>query len=222
MIAVAVVLLIAVVLGILLLRPERAADFTVTFLDFDGTVLKTQTVPDGGVAEAPEEPERAGYTFSGWNKDFSAVSRDLTVTATYTRITETVLTVEQISTSRGVDNAQVKVTVTNNPGILGMLLSVEYDEDALTLVDSQNGAALSALAFQQPSRYASGCNFLWYGSETGGVMDGEALILTFSVAEDAQLKEYPITVSYAEKDIYDGNSDMLAPGLVQGGITVTE
>ena len=58
-------------------------DFTVEFVDWDGTVLKTETVSSGSAATAPEVPERAGYTFTGWSTDFSKVYSDLKVTATY-------------------------------------------------------------------------------------------------------------------------------------------
>ncbi len=57
---------------------------TVTFKDWDGTVLSTQTVTHGSAATAPADPTREGYTFSGWDVDFSNVTEDLIVTATYT------------------------------------------------------------------------------------------------------------------------------------------
>ena len=57
--------------------------FTVTFVDWDGAVLSTQTVGYGGSAAAPEVPGREGYTFIGWDTDFSFVTTDLTVTALY-------------------------------------------------------------------------------------------------------------------------------------------
>lgn len=57
--------------------------YTVTFLGHDGTVLSTQTVSEGKSATAPEAPSREGYLFEGWDKDFSAVKEDLTVTARY-------------------------------------------------------------------------------------------------------------------------------------------
>ena len=59
--------------------------YTVTFKDWDGTVLKTQTVASGGAASAPDNPTRDGYTFSGWDKDYNNVTSDLVVTAQYTK-----------------------------------------------------------------------------------------------------------------------------------------
>lgn len=64
--------------------------YTVTFKDWDETVLKTESVDYGGAATAPEDPTREGYTFSGWDTDFSNIITDLTVTAQYQINTYTV------------------------------------------------------------------------------------------------------------------------------------
>ena len=55
----------------------------VTFIDWDGTVLSSIKVTPGEAATAPADPTREGYTFIGWDKDFSAVTDNLTVTAQY-------------------------------------------------------------------------------------------------------------------------------------------
>jgi uncharacterized repeat protein (TIGR02543 family) len=55
--------------------------YTVTFADGQGKTLKTEKVESGKAATAPADPKRSGYTFAGWDKDFSKVTRDLTVTA---------------------------------------------------------------------------------------------------------------------------------------------
>ena len=62
---------------------EAPATHTVTFVDYDGTVIDTQTVEHGAAATAPTDPTREGYTFTGWDKDFSNVTEDITVTAQY-------------------------------------------------------------------------------------------------------------------------------------------
>ena len=61
--------------------------YTVTFLDWDGTILSEQVVDFGTAATAPANPVREGYTFVGWDKDFSNVQSDLIVTAQYTKNT---------------------------------------------------------------------------------------------------------------------------------------
>ena len=57
--------------------------YTVIFRDYDGTVLKTQTVEKGKAASAPANPSREGFTFAGWDNAFHNVTADLVVTAMY-------------------------------------------------------------------------------------------------------------------------------------------
>ena len=56
---------------------------TVRFEDWDGELIEAQSVEHGEAAVAPADPTRDGYTFIGWDTDFSNVTSDLTVTAEY-------------------------------------------------------------------------------------------------------------------------------------------
>ena len=59
-----------------------ANTYTVTFKDWNGTVLKTQQVQYGGAATAPANPTRTGYTFTGWSpKVTDTVTKDVTYVA---------------------------------------------------------------------------------------------------------------------------------------------
>ena len=60
---------------------------SVIFIDWDGTVLSTQTVEYGGSAEAPAIPSREGYIFTVWSNKFDNVTEDITVQAQYEEIT---------------------------------------------------------------------------------------------------------------------------------------
>ena len=59
------------------------ADYVVTFFDWDNTVLAKVAVAAGEAATAPANPVREGYTFIGWDKDFSFVNSNLDVYAQY-------------------------------------------------------------------------------------------------------------------------------------------
>ena len=59
--------------------------YTVTFKDWDGSVLKTQTVASGGSATPPPNPTRDGYTFSGWSGNYTNVTADVDIIAQYTK-----------------------------------------------------------------------------------------------------------------------------------------
>lgn len=62
--------------------------YTVTFIDgYTGEVISTDEVYEGEAATAPEvsghEGEPFPYIFIGWDKEFSAVMEDMTVTANF-------------------------------------------------------------------------------------------------------------------------------------------
>ncbi len=56
--------------------------FTVTFLDWDDYVLKTETVKKGASATAPRT-SREGYALVGWTEDFDNVKEDIVTKAIY-------------------------------------------------------------------------------------------------------------------------------------------
>ncbi len=65
-------------------------DYTVTFKNYSGAVLKIEQVESGSNATAPTVPIREGYTFDSWDTVFTGVTSDLTVNATFIINTYTV------------------------------------------------------------------------------------------------------------------------------------
>lgn len=64
--------------------------YTVKFLDWDNTEISSQQVEEGKDATAPDMSGRVreGYTFVGWDKDFSHVQSNLDIFAQYKPNTE--------------------------------------------------------------------------------------------------------------------------------------
>ncbi len=68
---------------------DELETYTVTFVDYNDKVLSTGSVLYGTAAVAPVDPKRPtskgiSYTFAGWDKDFSYITGNTTVKATYT------------------------------------------------------------------------------------------------------------------------------------------
>ena len=69
----------------------KLVTFSAGYKDNSGReiILKADTVESGQGATAPETPTREGYTFNGWDTDFSNVTSDLLVTAKWKQIQTT-------------------------------------------------------------------------------------------------------------------------------------
>ena len=62
---------------------EKTRYYTVTFVDWDGKVLSEQKIAAGQSAVEPSAPSRVGYTFIGWDKEFSEITVRTEVKAQY-------------------------------------------------------------------------------------------------------------------------------------------
>ena len=61
--------------------------YKVIFADSDGkTVIAEQELKKGQDATAPEAPAKEGYEFTGWDRSFTNVTRDIVVKAVYTKL----------------------------------------------------------------------------------------------------------------------------------------
>ena len=77
-------------------------------------------------------------------------------------------------------NVAVRISVRNNPGILGLKIRLSYNDDALTLTKAVSGEAFdNYLTMTPPRKFTSGCNLLWDGVEiqTEDVRDGDIVTL---------------------------------------------
>ena len=57
--------------------------YTVTFKDWDGSIIDVQLVEYGNSANEPNHPSRELYFFNGWNENFSNIVEDIVITAIY-------------------------------------------------------------------------------------------------------------------------------------------
>ena len=62
--------------------------YLVRFQNWDHTLLSEQQVEYGKAAQAPADPTREGYTFTGWDREFNSIIADVTVTALFEKAKE--------------------------------------------------------------------------------------------------------------------------------------
>ena len=88
--------------------------YTVRFVDYDNRLIKTERVAYGKDATAPSDPSRSGYTFIGWDREYTNITADITVTAQYTQNTtgntDPVTPVENDTPGGGDDDVETYTT----------------------------------------------------------------------------------------------------------------
>ena len=60
--------------------------YTVTFKDYDGTILREEIIQEGHNATAPTDPKRDGYEFVGWDGIYENVQKDTVLVALYEKL----------------------------------------------------------------------------------------------------------------------------------------
>ena len=111
-----------------------------------------------------------------------------------------------------------------NPGLLGAILTLEYDEEAMTLVDVENGEAVSGvLTLTHSKEFQSGMNFVWDGLEIepGDIKEGTMLVLYFQLSPDAiPGKRYPLKLEYKPGSVIDEDLNKVNLTLSQGFVEI--
>lgn len=121
------------------------------------------------------------------------------------------------SKSSGYDTVTIVVSIEENPGVLGMLLTFQYSATAMELISIENGSALYALDFN-----IFGNAVMWENMEISpdDVIDGDILVLTFRIIEKTNVGSYNVNVEV--NSAYDNNLKSLNFKIVNGTITVTD
>ena len=194
--------------------------FTVTFVDHDGTLLKTETVESGKSATAPADPEREGFTFTGWDKAFDNVTADLTVTAQYVYAASEPTFFVSSATAAAGDTVAVTVQVLNNPGVTSMLMKIAFDDDALDLVSMTYNSEIGGMGVE-PQFPTSPVTAYWANGLKNVTGDWIFVTLEFNVSSTAVAGDYDITLTYDPKDVYNVDEVDVDFDIVNGKITVS-
>ena len=195
--------------------------YTVTFKDWDNTVLKTQQVNYGGAASAPADPERTGYTFIGWDKEFDNIKADTIVTAQYEKnepdssdnpteppCPEAVhFELETVKTKPG-DDISVNFSVNGTYEAHGFRVFIRYDQSLLSLSTDKplmhgnvwdqivyNGGLANSDVASVPGQIG----FAAIMPDAGFSASGTIFTINFHVSEDAAVDTViPLTISVQE------------------------
>lgn len=135
---------------------------------------------------------------------------------------EAKISVESLYAKPGT-NVVVKVSIKDNPGILGAVLKVSFDDKNMTLVKAESGEAFSALTFTAPGKFGESNTFSWDGQDISenDIADGEILKLTFKISDNAIIGDcYNVKVTYNSSDIVDSNLNIVKLTSENGEINI--
>ena len=134
---------------------------------------------------------------------------------------ETTISVESQTVEQGIgtEYVEVPIRISDNTGILGMTVSVTFDED-LTLVNAVQGDVLSSLTFTTSKEYTdTPYNLVWDGESRADTGSGIVAVLTFAVPKET-VKEYAVNITTS--GVFDGDIKQFEPTAVSGKIIVNE
>lgn len=123
------------------------------------------------------------------------------------------------------DNVEIPIVIKKNPGILGMTISIEYDDEALELEDIKNGEAYAnILRFTKPKILENGCICLWdaVNIEKDDIKDGVIAMLVFNVRSNAKKQTYSVDVECSGNDAVNDNLESIEVIVKSGHIKVKE
>lgn len=131
------------------------------------------------------------------------------------------ITVSKVTASAG-DTVDVAIDISNNPGIISMLLNVSYDSN-LTLTAVKNGTVLNGATHNTNALTANPYTLSW-GDDTAtenNTKNGTIVTFSFAVSENAT-GELPITVTYDNSNyaIYDMDFNLVDFTITNGSVTV--
>ncbi|MBQ7364755.1 MAG: InlB B-repeat-containing protein [Clostridia bacterium] len=173
----------------------------------------------GKAASAPTPPTREGYEFVGWDKSFDAVTSHLTVTAMYQESSTAPRFEASSVTAKAGDTVKVTIQLKNNPGVASIILSVAFDNTALTLTKVDYNHTVGGNTVQ-PQTMDSPIKLYWINGLANAEDDFVLATLTFTVQDDAKVGAHPITLSYQADDVYDISETNITFEIVSGKVTV--
>ena len=133
-----------------------------------------------------------------------------------------IIRISEAAASPG-DDVRIIAEIENNPGILGMTLNIDYDENNMQLTKAENGKIFeNKLDMTTSKELTSGSRFVWDGIEMDekDVEDGEFLIMSFHIPDSAQAGKYPIELSCNLGDAVDNDLVSVELNIEKGYITI--
>lgn len=140
-------------------------------------------------------------------------------------VNEGIITIGNATPKPG-ETITIPVSISENPGIAGMQLVLEYDDTVLTPIKVTKGDILQYGTFVSnldDEEYKSAAVSVYWG-DAFNMADAEGVLfnVTFEVSGTAQLGEYTINANYEKGDINDEIFNAVMPDILTGTVTIAD
>lgn len=132
------------------------------------------------------------------------------------------LIISNVEAKKG-DTAVVTVSLVNNPGIIGLSMTLSYDENAVDLEKIKNGDAFDGVLDMNVSEdLSSGCSFMWDATDVSveDIQDGVVLALQFRLCKDAPTGKTPVIMICDLEGAFDRDISVVDLTVENGYVTV--
>lgn len=153
--------------------------------------------------------------YSGFTDDFQCTVTQIETDAT--------LTVESKSCSVG-SIVRIPIVISDNPGIASILLTITYDESALTLIEIEDTKIISGGNHSSTLKSPYQLSWMNQTMKENITENGIIAILVFEIDKDADVGDYDIKLSYdfEDYDIVDADMEAVFFHTVDATITVLD
>lgn len=150
---------------------------------------------------------------------FVAMLMSLSIATVFAEDGDFTVTVKSTEAMPG-DRVDVDFVLENNPGVIAIILAMDYDETRLKLVDAKDGGLLEGAVFGDD--YAKKpFKFVWASASHDNFSDDGTLVtVTFEVAMDAPEGDAYIRLAHNAKNIINVNNEKIPLTDVSGYIKV--
>ena len=196
---------------------------TVRFVDWDGTQLDAQKIKYGEDAVKPADPARDGYTFTGWDKAFTNVTEDLTVTAQYEKdadYTPQNLTVTRVA--EGDDDERITLAWDKVEGVPSYEIVLKNGEEVIAMSNTFGDNSISKLLSEIVKEYKltpGTFTINWavrstdlMGTAVSGWANGEAFVITVKADDPTGVGDVQSDDVRGTKVLRDGTLYILRGG----------
>lgn len=172
---------------------EEKQEFTVTFKNYDETILEVQKVGKGSSAVPPANPVREGYEFIGWSKEFDKVESDLVIYAQYN---------EKQQESETASDEMIPHVKVKTKGRYSVVLSEEEIEDFLEDLEKEEGETVFKIALREVKKPFNKLTIKLSRESVGDIIEEGIEELNFKFDEH----EFRMDLECL-KEIYDKSND---------------